>query len=118
MRHDRKDYDQLKEKYKPFFDQLPFGFECGPGWYGLLAKLTEDIHAVIKEKGLKDCRAEQVKEKFGTLRFYISSGVDEIFDLIEEAEEKSETTCEECGQPGELGAKGYWYSVRCKNCER
>jgi len=118
MRHDEKDYWNLKEKYTPFFDNLAFGFECGPGWYDLLEKLTQDIVAIIEKKGLEDVYASQVKEKYGTLRFYMSQETDDIADLIEEAEELSEKTCEVCGEPGTLGQKGYWLCVRCENCER
>jgi len=57
----------------------------------------------------------QVKEKYGTLRFYMTHSFDEIEDLISEAETKSETTCEECGKPGNLSGD-YWIKVRCKPC--
>src|SRR4030095_3349929 len=51
----------------------------------------------------------QVKEKFGGLRFYagvdLNDSVEEkdprFNELIHEAEEKSYTICELCGQPGE-----------------
>lgn len=40
---------------------------CGAGWYGLLVDLDERIAAVAP-----DYHVHQVKEKFGTLRFYWS----------------------------------------------
>jgi hypothetical protein len=60
-------------------------------------------------------RAAQVKEKFGGLRFYMTSGTDEIFDLIEEAEALSCKTCEECGKPGEERPGG-WIHTHCDPC--
>lgn len=57
-------------------------------------------------------RASQVKEKFGTLRFYMSSSNDKIEKLIDEAERKSAITCEECGEPGVLRGGG-WLKTLC-----
>jgi hypothetical protein len=62
-------------------------------------------------------RAAQVKEKFGGLRFYMTSGSDEIYDLINKAEVLSRKTCEECGQPGEEGA-GSWIRTLCESCHK
>ena len=57
--------------------------------------------------------AIQVKEKFGTLRFYVTGG-DTITDhLISFAEGMSGVTCEECGAPGTRNSGG-WIKVRCE----
>jgi hypothetical protein len=45
-------------------------------------------------------RVEQVKEKFGCLRFYTNTCTELIQALIEAAEDESLRTCEVCGQPG------------------
>lgn len=60
-------------------------------------------------------RAAQVKEKFGTLRFYMTHQTEEMSDIIRTAEMKSAKTCEECGKPGKLKGHG-WYSLRCSSC--
>jgi predicted HicB family RNase H-like nuclease len=60
-------------------------------------------------------RAAQVKEKFGGLRFYMTSGTDEIYNLISEAEAKSRETCEECGKPGEERSMP-WIRTLCDSC--
>ena len=57
----------------------------------------------------------QVKEKFGGLRFYMTCGTDEIFNLVGEAEELSYKTCEECGKPGEEKDTG-WIRTLCDDC--
>ncbi len=57
-------------------------------------------------------RAVQVKEKYGTLRFYMSHCNDEIDEAIRTAEDKSETTCETCGSTGELRNTG-WLVTLC-----
>lgn len=58
----------------------------------------------------------QVKEKFGTLRFYTNGSTKTIDRCIRLAENLSAITCEECGAPGNIGASGYWYSTRCAKC--
>lgn len=61
--------------------------------------------------------ASQVKEKFGTLRFYHSGGDDAIAGMIRMAEEMSGTTCEECGKPGTT-TQGGWIRTLCKTHKR
>jgi hypothetical protein len=56
---------------------------------------------------------DQVKEKFGTLRFYYSGGDDYIGGLCSMAESMSEVTCEECGNPGKTVGGG-WLTTLCK----
>lgn len=63
------------------------------------------------------CRASQVKEKFGTLRFYMTSSSDEMEAIIREAERKSAVTCEECGKKGKLRGRGWLYTA-CGPCAK
>lgn len=56
---------------------------------------------------------EQVKEKFGSLRFYYQGGDEYINGLASMAESMSGITCEECGAPGESGGEG-WISTLCE----
>ncbi|KKN78994.1 hypothetical protein LCGC14_0344700 [marine sediment metagenome] len=87
---------------------MAFGLEVGDGWFELIKELSAKLNPI-------GCVASQVKEKYGTLRFYIHSATDEAFDLVDKAEAKSETTCEWCGKPGKLRGKG-WITVRCERC--
>jgi len=65
------------------------------GWHPILERL------IVRLIGLGwDKQIEQVKEKFGRLRFYTGRCSDAIFEAIGEAESESSHTCEECGQPG------------------
>lgn len=61
------------------------------------------------------CRASQVKEKFGTLRFYMTGQTPEMDTIINEAERKSAVTCEACGKKGKIRGHG-WLSTRCAAC--
>jgi hypothetical protein len=55
---------------------------------------------------------DQVKEKFGTLRFYYHGGDDYIRGLVDMADAMSAVTCETCGKPGKLHTDG-WHYVSC-----
>jgi len=52
---------------------------------------------------------DQIKEKFGTLRFYYSGGDDTITGMVHLAESLSGKTCEITGSPGSLHKKGKGY---------
>jgi hypothetical protein len=55
----------------------------------------------------------QVKEKFGTLRFYINEGTDDIHRRIAKAEIESATICEATGKPGKLRTDIGWHRTLC-----
>ena len=55
---------------------------------------------------------EQVKEKFGGLRFYYRGGDEYISGLCAMAESMSYVTCEECGNPGKP-SEGGWIRTLC-----
>jgi hypothetical protein len=59
---------------------------------------------------------DQVKEKFGTLRFYYHGGDDYIRGLVSMAESMSGVTCEGCGNLGER-RRGGWIHTYCESCE-
>jgi hypothetical protein len=48
---------------------LHWGFECGPGWFKILKDLATELK---HEDVLETITVDQVKEKFGTIRFYVS----------------------------------------------
>jgi hypothetical protein len=57
--------------------------------------------------------AVQVKEKFGTLCFYVSRASDKEYEIIHFVEYMSGFVCEVCGAPGRLFTRG-WYSTKCE----
>ena len=59
---------------------------------------------------------DQVKEKFGTLRFYYTGGDDYISGMVSLAESMSAVTCESCGNPGKSRGGG-WIHTYCEPCE-
>ena len=98
-----------------------WGFECGDGWYNILNQLMGNIQHHIdwknrKEEVVAQVTLDQVKEKFGTLRFYYSGGDDVIDGMVRMAEAMSGVTCEGCGNVGERKGGG-WVHTYCELCE-
>jgi peptidyl-tRNA hydrolase len=58
--------------------------------------------------------ADQIKEKFGTLRFYYHGGDNTIHGMVQMAESISTFTCEKCGASGKLRGAGWLYTA-CDN---
>jgi hypothetical protein len=114
-----------------------WGFECGDGWFDILDQLMGNIqhHIDWKErqrevairfnskaasgemrevpKEISQVTVDQVKEKFGTLRFYYTGGDDYIDGLVSMAESMSGVTCETCGNPGKSTGGG-WIKTVCE----
>lgn len=82
--------------------------EVGDGWKPIVERLYDDLVKLGWDKEL-----HQVKEKFGSLRFYIGYGSDEMYSRISQAEEESMRTCEVCGNPGKISGK-YWLKCTCE----
>ena len=86
----------------------------GDGWFQLIYDLSEKLERMIlalPEDEREHCSASQVKEKYGTLQFYMSAETDEMTAAIQEAEDRSSITCETCGAPGKLRGKGWLYTA-------
>lgn len=83
--------------------------ECGDGWF----KLIDELCAKLVELG-PHAVASQVKEKFGTLRFYIIGASEAMMDLIIKAEEESSRVCENCGVRGYRHVHGMWVATLCR----
>lgn len=74
------------------------------------SKHTEFMESARPEpvpRGVKQLVADQIKEKFGTLRFYYDGGDEFCAGVVAMAEQISSNTCEVCGTYGETGGTGY-----------
>ncbi|WP_162820443.1 hypothetical protein [Microvirga calopogonii] len=118
--HSRDWQDEIRShtEWEWMFGRGGFYAECMGGWRNLLVDLIRKIDAHVQgewRKGDEDLpgfQVTQVKEKFGTLRFYCWGSDDQIDAWIEEAEEASANTCELCGKEGKIYGHG-WYMTRC-----
>jgi hypothetical protein len=106
--------------------------QCREGMFDLFDKSMETVtNQEYKEKRLEEILAngfrevpelipqvtlDQVKEKFGTLRFYYTGGDEYISGLVSMAESMSGVTCEECSAPAETRGPG-WIRTICNPCE-
>lgn len=95
-----------------------WGFECRDGWYDILWRLSSRLEPLVSEwisqnPELADAhpRASQVKEKHGTLRFYMTFETEAMSSLIDAAEQESGVTCDVCGQPGVLRGTSWLYTA-------
>ena len=113
-------YEELYNKYPHLFARrhldrsqtcMSYGIEVNEGWISLIDEMSEKISAIDPE-----IQYEQIKEKFGALRVYTVGGIKEksgdVNFIIEKYVSKSLTTCQFCGEPGELRRDG-WLSVSC-----
>lgn len=92
------------------------GFEHGDRWFNIQWRLCVDLEPMVaeleKESGVR-FEVVQVKQKFGTLRFYVHHHSDPIDERIVEAQKEASRTCEVCGQPGKQCDSGGLFPVRC-----
>ena len=77
-------------------------------------KLAEIIAGDFRQvpDSIPQVTLDQVKEKFGTLRFYYSGGDEYISGMVTMAEAISGITCETCGKPG-TRTGGSWVKTAC-----
>lgn len=123
--------DQLCKEFPKLFGErdLPmhetamcWGFSHGDGWYNIIHALCSNIQRHIDWKNresevVKQVVVKQVKEKFGTLRFYYDGGDDYISGLVTMAETMSAHTCEVCGSPGQRHGGGWVRTLCSKHAE-
>ena len=91
-----------------------WGFDCSDGWYPLINLLCREIQWHIDHNAKIETTqfvASQVKEKFGTLRFYGNGGDDKTDNFIWFAEAMSSIICETCGAPGKIRGRGWIYTA-------
>jgi hypothetical protein len=117
-----------------------FGIECGSGWFPLLDTLCYQIQSYIDYRVEFNKRIEenkkkypdydqtpfalipqvvvtQVKEKFGTLRFYYDGGDETIDGMVRMAEAMSSITCNVCGNLGKMRGR-HWFYTACEEHTR
>lgn len=130
--------------FKDHMDRMRFGIECNNGWFDILDRCCERIQKICDSTPFLQVMASQIKEKFGTLRFYVHynhtgmfpNGENEIDALrsdpleknghhasfnnaqaaILDAESESASICEACGAAGCLCKYGAWYHTFCPEC--
>jgi hypothetical protein len=120
-----QDYEKfaksMEEKFPKMLGGRYGGFAVGKGWYPILEILCSNIqqHLDWREKqgkAVPQVVVEQIKEKFGGLRFYYQGGDDEISGMVRMAEAWADVACEECGAAGKRRSGG-WIRTLCDQHE-
>jgi hypothetical protein len=111
---------KLEEAYPKILGDVYLG--VGDGWYALLDRLCKSLQWDTDKNGYPQVIAQQIKEKFGGLRFYYTTEGDAtprehgiVEGKISFAEKMSYGICEYCGKPGET-RDGGWIKVECDEC--
>lgn len=116
---------KLFDKYPKIFKQkdddmrttcMCWGIETGDGWYALIDSLCGHLQGMSDNNpdhaSFPQIEAVQVKEKFGTLRFYTNGASEWQDGVIAFAESISAKICDVCGKAGTLNRNG-WIACRC-----
>lgn len=126
---------RMEETYPKMFAEPYGGFAVSQGWWPIIEKLCANIQShtnwknSTRERLLKDnthnqtipdevpqVTVNQIKEKFGGLRFYYSGGDEQVSGMVRMAEAWADVACEECGANGTRRSGG-WIRTLCDTHE-
>ena len=107
----------MEERFPEMFAGKYGGFAIGEGWWPIIDVLCTNIQQHIDWKikqgqEIAQVKVEQVKEKFGGLRFYYQGGDDAIAGMVRMAEAWAGQSCEQCCAPGKRTSEG-WIKNLC-----
>lgn len=92
------------------------GFECGDGWFDMLNRMSLEVEEYSKKFDMP-VEVYQVKEKFGTLRFYCNLSSPHLLYIIDKYERISRQTCLYCGAPSVIFTRRGWIHNMCEKCK-
>lgn len=123
-------WEAFKIKFLDGLERFLSIFHCVPtyteldampcGWRKVFGiQMCEEIKRALLETGgrkmLHNYRINQIKEKFGLLRFYDSHSCEEVFRIIHKYEYISQHTCIKCGRTAKYQTQG-WIENYCEKC--
>lgn len=132
-KHDRirAIWQELRQPHNHFFGNHCIGDEVGAGWWPILLETFDCIDDAVKEVPGAIFQIKQIKEKFGGLRIYCRTIVQDeveadhwiesevgaalrrkISEIIDDAGRKADRVCEVCGEPGEI-RNNRWMKTLC-----
>lgn len=114
---------KMETQFPLMFENKYGGFAVGAGWWPIIESLCANIQSHIDWKqeqkdqyqrgeGCSQVYVEQIKEKFGTLRFYYDGGDETTAGMVRMAEAWADHSCETCGAPG-TRRNGGWIRTLC-----
>lgn len=124
--HLPEDAGEYAEELTDILNRIPIGWgkwiSCDKGWYKIIVETNQKLRFLYPTYEI-----HQIKEKFGTLRYYYGIPYDEsnevdslvysiMADVASNAENRSAYYCEVCGSMGRTRERNYWYKTLCKDC--
>ena len=92
-------------------DDMPSGWRKAFG-----EQMCEEIMDELNANNMVDnYQIAQIKEKYGTLRWYDNGFTEHGKEILDKYEELSKHTCISCGKPATLISRG-WISPWCYEC--
>ena len=104
------DYQNKEISNACWLDNVP------KGWRLLSELLVKHLNDEIEKSGLKEYCIVDIKEKYGSLRWYDIGGSEETFKLTLIYEQISKNVCVKCGRPNVGIIKHGWIVPLCKKC--
>jgi len=100
--------------------QMPWGFQCGDGWFNIVWELSEKLDGIASREGSEECplRVNEVRAENGQLVVGLTNAAPEARDVVEHAQIKSQFTCELCGHAPSYLRKhpDFYQRVVCGRC--
>lgn len=98
----------------PVLDRFGAGWpkmiDCEQGWHGIIHDIDKELSSIDS-----DYEIQQIKEKFGGLRYYYTTKKPEVKEamrnIVRKYEQVAWETCEMTGNPGILMKKDRWYKT-------
>lgn len=106
----------LFKKFPKLYSHSP-AINCGDGWFDLILSLSQVIEHIINSlpPELQDeVFASYIKEKFGTLSYFMNAEIPKITGAIDMAEYMSSNLCEVCGNSGHGRNISNWLATLCE----
>lgn len=97
----------LSAVLKRFEPGWPRRIDCEPGWHSIISAIDIELSMIDP-----DYTVQQIKEKFGGLRYYFNTKTEHwhvMNEIVAQYEQVAWRTCEISGQPGVLMVKLGWY---------
>jgi hypothetical protein len=113
--------ERMEKSYPKMYAGKYGGFAVGKGWYPIIERLSSNIQQHIEwvnreSEVVPQVVVEQIKEKFGGLRFYYQGGDEQVHGMVRMAEAWAGIACEECGGIGKRRGGG-WVRTLCDKHE-
>ena len=105
--------EKIESIDKPLHPFELFGMEHGYGWMGLTLPILKEVRLYNIKNPDNMIKIDQIKEKFGSLRIYLSGEPEYLYKMICKAEYENGKTCEICGAKGTNEAINGWYTTLC-----